>query len=66
MKKIRTDITPYAYFSSAVGNAYFSGIGLDMLWECVANSSSPKEFDEVVQSVVTAKDDLNAMLGGNK
>ena len=56
------ELTDYDYISSATGNAYFSGLTFETLWDCVANSSNGKEIDENVQAAIEAKEKLTKLL----
>lgn len=72
------DPSPFAYIGSTLGNAYFSGIGFDMLFEAVCethdesdNSFCPqtrvevKKFerlDKSVSAAIAAKDWLEGIV----
>lgn len=45
MPKINNDISDYNYIASAIGNAYFSGVSFDQLWDCIFISNSREELD---------------------
>jgi len=55
-------ISDYNYFASSVGNAYFSGISFDQLWDCVFQSSNREEFDAAVSATIR----LNEISKGEK
>ena len=55
-------ISDYNYFASSVGNAYFSGISFDQLWDCVFQSSSREELDAAVSATIR----LNEISKGEK
>lgn len=72
------DISPFAYLGSTLGNAYFSGIGMELLFEAVcethdesANSFCPqmrvecKQFerlDKTVSAAIVAKEWLEGIV----
>jgi len=49
-KSDKTD--PYKYVGSALGNAYFSGVSFDQLWQCIAISSTPEELDAAINATI--------------
>jgi hypothetical protein len=49
-------ITDYNYITSAIGNAYFSGVSFDQLWNCVVISSSREELDTAVLATIRIND----------
>jgi len=51
-KKIDYDISDYNYIGSAIGNAYYSGLTFEQLWDCVAISSTREELDETVSAII--------------
>jgi len=54
-------ISDYNYIGSAIGNAYFSGVSFDQLWNCVSMSETREELD----AAVTATIDLNKLTKGD-
>ena len=52
------EITDYNYIGRAIGNAYFSGVSFEQLWECVAMSQTREELD----AAVTATINLNELI----
>lgn len=46
------NISDYNYIGSSIGNAYFSGVSFDQLWNCVAMSSSREELDAAVSATI--------------
>jgi len=54
-------ISDYNYIGSAIGNAYFSGVSFDQLWNCVAMSESREELDAAVSATI----DLNQLVKGD-
>lgn len=52
------EITDYNYIGSTIGNAYFSGVSFEQLWECVAMSQTREELD----AAVTATINLNELI----
>jgi hypothetical protein len=54
-------ITDYEYIGSAIGNAYFSGVSFEQLWNCVFMSETREELD----AAVTATIDLNKLTKGD-
>ena len=53
-------ITDYNYISSSVGNAFFSGLTFEQLWECVAISETREQLDTAVSATI----DLNNIVKG--
>jgi hypothetical protein len=49
-------ITDYNYITSSIGNAYFSGVSFDQLWNCVVISSSREELDTAVLATIRIND----------
>lgn len=45
-------ISDYNYIGSAIGNAYFSGVSFDQLWECVALSENREQLDAAVTATI--------------
>ena len=53
-------ITDYNYISSSIGNAFFSGLTFEQLWECVAISETREQLDTAVSATI----DLNNIVKG--
>jgi len=53
-------ITDYNYIGSSIGNAFFSGLTFDQLWQCVAISETREQLDAAVSITI----DLNNMTKG--
>ena len=49
-------VDDHTYFGSSVGNAYFSGVSFDQLWQCVLNSNNPKELDSAISAQILLND----------
>lgn len=43
---------------SAYGNAIFSGISVEIIWECFCRSETADSFDELIVTAICAKEDL--------
>ena len=56
------EITDYNYIGSAIGNAYFSGVSFEQLWDCVVMSQTREELD----AEVTATIHLNELIKETK
>lgn len=54
MKKtmMKVEIKDYDYFGSTLGNAYFSGLSFEQLWNCVAISTNREELDTSVSASI--------------
>lgn len=39
------EISDYNYIGSAIGNAFFSGISYEQLWDCVRLSENREQLD---------------------
>lgn len=46
------EITDWNYITSALGNAYFSGVSFDQIWMAVTLSKTREEFDEAVAAQI--------------
>ena len=49
---MKIEITDYNYIGSSIGNAYFSGVSYDQLWNCVLLSSNREELDAAVSATI--------------
>lgn len=54
-------VSDFNYITSAIGNAYFSGIGFSLLWEAVSNSKTREQLDKNVSAAIKAKEDLGKL-----
>jgi hypothetical protein len=54
------EISDYNYIGSSIGNAFFSGVSFDQLWECVFMSQTREELDAAVSATIR----LNEMTKG--
>ncbi len=50
MKNKKVD--PFKLMGSALGNAYFSGVSFDQLWQCIAISRTPEELDAAIDATI--------------
>lgn len=57
-------ITDYNYIGSSVGNAFFSGVSFDVLWECVCAADTREKLDANVTAAIEAKEGLDKLVGG--
>lgn len=55
-------ITDYNYIGSSIGNAYFSGLSFEQLWNCVALSENREQLDAAVSATIT----INQLIKGDK
>lgn len=46
------DISDYNYITSAIGNAYFSGVSFDQLWQAVILSEDKKQLDAAISAQI--------------
>lgn len=56
------EITDYNYIGSSIGNAFFSGLSFEQLWNCVALSENREQLDAAVSATIT----MNEMIKGEK
>ena len=49
-------ITDYNYIGSAIGNAYFSGVSFNELWNCVTMCDTPDELDAAISATIRLKE----------
>jgi hypothetical protein len=59
------EITDYNYIGSAIGNAFFSGVSFEILWDCVAASNTREQLDENVSAAIKAKERLDMLVKGD-
>ena len=43
-------------------NAFFAGVSMESLWECVVHSNTREAMDTNVEAAITAKERLNSLL----
>jgi hypothetical protein len=55
-------ISDYDYIGSSIGNAFFSGVSFQQLWDCVSLSQTREELD----AAVTATIRLNELTKGEE
>lgn len=55
MKEI-IPLNDFDYMSSAIGNAFFSGLTLKELWECVSIVGDGKSFDVAIDITLKLKE----------
>lgn len=46
------DIDDYMYITSTLGNAYFSGVSFDQLWNCISISDTREDLDAAVDATI--------------
>ena len=79
MNPSKIEVAPFEYFSSTLGNAFFSGMSMEMLFECVCethdeskNAFNPqirveiqqaKRLDTTVSVALWAKERLEKIVG---
>jgi hypothetical protein len=56
------EITDYNYIGSSIGNAFFSGLSFEQLWNCVALSENREQLDAAVSATIT----MNELIKGEK
>jgi len=61
------EIDPFSYLGSTLGNAYFSGVGLDVLFEAVCDTHNQignrfEKLDKTVSAAIDAKDWFDALV----
>jgi hypothetical protein len=49
-------ITDYNYIGSAIGNAYFSGVSFNELWNCIVMCDAPDELDAAISATIRLKE----------
>ena len=55
------EITDYNYIGSSIGNAYFSGLSFEQLWNCVALSENREQLDAAVSATII----MNELIKGD-
>jgi hypothetical protein len=53
------EITDYNYICSAIGNAYFSGLAFEELWNCISISATREELDASVEATIKLHELIN-------
>lgn len=53
------EISDWDYIMSTLGNAYFSGLTLAEIWDCVSVSSNREQFDVAVLANLRLKELLS-------
>lgn len=48
--------TDYDYIGSSIGNAYFSGVSFNELWQCVLVSETKEELDAAIEVTIKLKE----------
>lgn len=49
-------ITDYNYIASTMGNAYYSGVTYEELWDCISMAQTREELDEAVSATIKLKE----------
>jgi len=57
-----SEIDPFDWMGSSLGNAYFSGVSMKQLWHAVEMSTNQLEFDAAIDAAVR----LNTLLALNQ
>ena len=55
-------ITDINYISSSIGNAFFSGLSFEQLWNCVVLSENREQLDAAVSATII----MNELIKGEK
>lgn len=50
------NIDDYTHIGSSIGNAYFSGLTMEELWNCVLESKNRDELDFAISATIWLKD----------
>jgi hypothetical protein len=50
------EITDFNYILSAVGNAFWSGLTFDELWDCISVSYTREDLDAAVSAAIRLKE----------
>jgi len=61
-QNLEPKIADYDYIGSAVGNAFFSGVTFDTLWDCINNANTREGVDANVSAAINAKEALDSMV----
>jgi hypothetical protein len=56
MKNIEPEISDYDYIGSSIGNAFFSGLSFEELWNCVSISNTREELDAAIDITIKLKE----------
>ena len=46
------EITDYNHIGSSIGNAYFSGVSFEELWNCVLLAQTREELDVAISATI--------------
>lgn len=55
---IHPEVDPFTWFRSSFGNAYFSGVSYEQMWQAVQMSETPEQLDAAISAI----EDLNNMV----
>jgi hypothetical protein len=61
-QQLEPSLTDFDFISSAAGNAFFSGVGFDMMWECVNHAKDGESVDANVKAAIAAKEKIDDMV----
>lgn len=50
----------YEHIGSSIGNAFFSGLTMEELWDCVLESKTKEELDFAVSATIWLKNICNS------
>jgi hypothetical protein len=53
---VEPEISDYEYIGSSIGNAFFSGISFEELWNCVTVSNTREELDAAIDITIKLKE----------
>lgn len=56
MTSMDDEITDWNYILSSVGNAFWSGLTFEELWNCIALSYTREELDAAVSAAIRLKE----------
>lgn len=62
-QSLTPEVTPYAYFSSALGNALFSGLTVEEIWCIVSLCESEEQLDAAVSATIKLKELTDDRMG---
>ena len=49
-------IDDYDFMGSSIGNAFFSGLSFEDLWQCVAMSKTKEDLDAAIEITIKLKE----------
>lgn len=53
--QLQNELSDWSVMTSAIGNAKFSGLSLEDLWQAISLSKTPTELDVAIEAAILLK-----------